>query len=218
MPRVALPMDPAGIVRPAEDLAELARQINAEHEAGRKDMRKSLLHYRAAGERLLQAKAQCSRGTWLPWLKKNVTFTQGTAWRYMQYAKLLTVNNLDTDTDLDAAEEEWAKTRTSTGEEHDEPIPDYVTLEQWEAADKATRKWYLSAKSDKQMNAQEENLNIEWALWSWNPITGCEHNCPYCYARDNQQRLSWREDHGAGKGGNAQSPQEGSRTAKRLCL
>jgi protein gp37 len=21
-------------------------------------------------------------------------------------------------------------------------------------------------------------------MWSWNPITGCEHTCPYCYARE----------------------------------
>jgi len=24
---------------------------------------------------------------------------------------------------------------------------------------------------------------IRWALWSWNPVTGCENNCGYCYAR-----------------------------------
>ncbi len=28
------------------------------------------------------------------------------------------------------------------------------------------------------------NEKIEWAKWSWNPITGCLHGCPYCYARD----------------------------------
>lgn len=28
------------------------------------------------------------------------------------------------------------------------------------------------------------NDNVEWALWTWNPVTGCLHNCPYCYARD----------------------------------
>ena len=24
---------------------------------------------------------------------------------------------------------------------------------------------------------------IEWCDWTWNPITGCLHGCPYCYAR-----------------------------------
>jgi len=26
--------------------------------------------------------------------------------------------------------------------------------------------------------------NIEWADWTWNPVTGCLNGCPYCYARD----------------------------------
>lgn len=31
---------------------------------------------------------------------------------------------------------------------------------------------------------QQKNESIEWAQWSWNPVTGCKHDCPYCYARD----------------------------------
>jgi protein gp37/ParB-like chromosome segregation protein Spo0J len=26
--------------------------------------------------------------------------------------------------------------------------------------------------------------SIEWARWTWNPVTGCENDCPYCYAHD----------------------------------
>jgi protein gp37 len=33
------------------------------------------------------------------------------------------------------------------------------------------------------------NDNIGWARWSWNPVTGCLHNCEYCYARDIAERL-----------------------------
>jgi protein gp37 len=28
------------------------------------------------------------------------------------------------------------------------------------------------------------NDMVEWALWTWNPVTGCKHDCIYCYARD----------------------------------
>ena len=30
--------------------------------------------------------------------------------------------------------------------------------------------------------------SIEWAKFSWNPVTGCLHDCPYCYARDMVKR------------------------------
>ncbi len=33
------------------------------------------------------------------------------------------------------------------------------------------------------------NDNIEWAQWTWNPVTGCKHGCPYCYARDIAERF-----------------------------
>ena len=33
------------------------------------------------------------------------------------------------------------------------------------------------------------NDNIEWAKWTWNPVTGCEHGCKYCYARDIANRF-----------------------------
>lgn len=31
---------------------------------------------------------------------------------------------------------------------------------------------------------KQDNAAIEWAQFSWNPMTGCQHDCPYCYARD----------------------------------
>jgi protein gp37 len=33
------------------------------------------------------------------------------------------------------------------------------------------------------------NENIEWARWSWNPVTGCKYGCKYCYARDIANRF-----------------------------
>src|SRR5262249_53054370 len=31
---------------------------------------------------------------------------------------------------------------------------------------------------------RQTNQQIDWAAWSWNPVTGCLHGCKYCYARD----------------------------------
>ena len=45
--------------------------------------------------------------------------------------------------------------------------------------------------------AQHEQLSetrfntsdIDWTDFSWNPITGCKHNCDYCYGKDLAQRF-----------------------------
>lgn len=36
---------------------------------------------------------------------------------------------------------------------------------------------------------KQKGDSIEWAQWSWNPVTGCKHECPYCYARDIANRF-----------------------------
>lgn len=34
-----------------------------------------------------------------------------------------------------------------------------------------------------------DNTKIEWCDSSWNPVTGCFNNCPYCYARKMAKRF-----------------------------
>jgi hypothetical protein len=72
---------------PAEDLGELAAQINAEHEAGEKFTRKGLEQYRAAGEALIKAREQCGSRKFKPWLEANVKFTRQTAYAYIRVAE-----------------------------------------------------------------------------------------------------------------------------------
>ena len=31
---------------------------------------------------------------------------------------------------------------------------------------------------------RQKTNKIEWAEWSWNPVTGCKNDCKYCYARE----------------------------------
>lgn len=37
---------------------------------------------------------------------------------------------------------------------------------------------------------------IEWADYTWNPVTGCLHGCPYCYARSIARRFGMRGEDG----------------------
>lgn len=60
---------------------------------------------------------------------------------------------------------------------------DYITLTEWHELSKADRAAVLGRIGKKSLNKQD-NTDIEWADWSWNPITGCLHGCPYCYARN----------------------------------
>jgi protein gp37 len=64
----------------------------------------------------------------------------------------------------------------------------WLTVTEWEACDKHERERLLAMASDTQFNKQD-NASIDWAQWSWNPITGCKHDCPYCYARDIAKRF-----------------------------
>lgn len=34
------------------------------------------------------------------------------------------------------------------------------------------------------------NDNIKWAKWTWNPVSGCKHDCYYCYARELANRFN----------------------------
>ena len=38
------------------------------------------------------------------------------------------------------------------------------------------------------------NTKIEWADMTWNPISGCYGDCPYCYARQIANRFQFRRD------------------------
>jgi protein gp37 len=72
-----------------------------------------------------------------------------------------------------------------------------IVLKDWEklSADEQHELLQPNDKSTAQFNRQE-TAGIEWAQWSWNPVTGCRHDCPYCYARDLAERYSDVYPHG----------------------
>jgi len=50
------------------------------------------------------------------------------------------------------------------------------------------RKLYV-VQSDTKAQFNSTNEMVDWAWWTWNPVTGCWHGCPYCYARDIANRF-----------------------------
>jgi len=73
---------------PVASLAELAAAINAEHQAAERTARKAIEHAKAAGEKLLLAKAQVEHGQWLPWLSTHCQeLSARTARAYMQLSR-----------------------------------------------------------------------------------------------------------------------------------
>jgi hypothetical protein len=52
----------------------------------------------------------------------------------------------------------------------------------------------LIPKAPADMNGHTPTFNrttemVDWAWWTWNPVTVCLHDCAYCYARDIATRL-----------------------------
>lgn len=46
------------------------------------------------------------------------------------------------------------------------------------------RTGYIQSRPGYRSTFNETNSMVDWAKWTWNPITGCHHGCEYCYARD----------------------------------
>jgi len=64
----------------------------------------------------------------------------------------------------------------------------YITIARWHQLSPSEREAALHTEPRGGFNKQTDD-SIEWALSSWNPVTGCEHGCPYCYARDIAERF-----------------------------
>jgi hypothetical protein len=70
---MALPADRSN------SLADLAARINQEHEAAEAAIKRGAAHAMAAGDLLIEAKAQVPHGQWLPWLAEHCVVKR---WRY----------------------------------------------------------------------------------------------------------------------------------------
>jgi hypothetical protein len=71
----------------SNSLADLAARIKVEHEAYVAAVKQSLSRALAAGDMLIEAKAQLKHGEWLPWLAERCGIPERTASRYMKLAR-----------------------------------------------------------------------------------------------------------------------------------
>jgi ABC-type uncharacterized transport system ATPase component len=71
----------------SNSLTDLAARIRAEHEATIIALGHSIQHAMAAGDLLIEAKAQLKHGQWLPWLKEHCAVSDRTARLYMRLAR-----------------------------------------------------------------------------------------------------------------------------------
>jgi protein gp37/ParB-like chromosome segregation protein Spo0J len=60
---------------------------------------------------------------------------------------------------------------------------DYILLEDWKIMSAEQRKEALEHDCTSPFIPQTSD-GIEFAKWTWDPITGCKHNCDYCNASD----------------------------------
>jgi len=59
-----------------------------------------------------------------------------------------------------------------------------ITLDDWAGLSADEQQTALCTRDPKFKFNSQATDNIEWAYHSWNPVTGCKHDCSYCYARD----------------------------------
>ena len=153
----------------ADRLAQLAGEI-------RRSIETSTAAAIEAGCKFIEAKALLLHGEWLPWLRDHVGMSERTAQDYMALARdpnPQRVADLSIRGALEQVREDkkTAKAaRTSTGRT--------IMLHTHKGEE------VRSPKAAGHATFNQTNEHISWAAFSWNPVTGCLHGCPYCYARE----------------------------------
>jgi protein gp37 len=165
---------------------------------------------RTIGQKLQEVKAVLRHGQWEAWLRQEFDWSLSSAVKMMQVAEAFKSVNL-TDLRLDLSSL-YLLAQPST------PLAaraEAVALAQDGAAIAVPRAKALINKHRGVIKLEDyqagqllpvvqdpapgdqpyhgvfnrTNEMVDWAWWTWNPITGCLHDCDYCYARDIANRF-----------------------------
>ena len=181
----------------AVSLRSLAAEINQSHEAAGRAAFSALKYAKQAGEGLIKAKYHVRHGQWLDWLEKNCpTLARTTTAGYMRVADRWA--ELESEAKANGQRVAHLNLRgalellASSGEEK-EKEPEGLgmfSVEEWEDLEYESQLHTIEVgfESEASLNPQPTD-SIEWARFSLNTVTGCLHDCPYCYARDIATRL-----------------------------
>lgn len=74
-----------------------------------------------------------------------------------------------------------------------EPVPDAQKPGDWdEKIETPDGILYVLHRPNSNPILNRTNDSVDWAWWTWNPVTGCWHGCNYCYAREiaNSERMA----------------------------
>ena len=81
------PASRTAVVTSAKRLDQLAAEIKREHEAVEATIRTSLMHAKAAGEKLVEVKDRLKHREWMPWVETHCGVSHSTALLYMNVAR-----------------------------------------------------------------------------------------------------------------------------------
>lgn len=83
---------------------------------------------------------------------------------------------------LEAAYKQAAKRKREAASHVADAVPEQVADADATVVTPAGRTATVKLPKVVKFNATTEA--VDWARWTWNPVTGCEHGCDFCYARE----------------------------------
>lgn len=191
------------VIASGDWLEALAEAVNREGNALEVDQQSMLARAFRIGDLLNEAKVRGKETGTIPhgefgkWCDERITIKAMQYQRYMRLARETPKASREMYLTAGESIRTVYATLAGPGDELDEKKA-YWTIDEWNKLPERHRSRIIDAathaEAGRTFNRQDlpehESMgNIEWARWSWNPVTGCKHDCPYCYARDIAERF-----------------------------